>query len=214
MITVIKGDIINSRKVSNPEVWLSPLKTLLNQCGRTPKDWEIVWGDSFQLMLKKPAESLRNTIAIKSLIKGINSKGNNKNKSLLDVRMSIGIGHEGYTAKRISESNGDAFIFAGENFENLKKEKNTLIIKTPWNDFDEEMNLYIKLINIIMDNWSISSAELVKTVLQFPNATQQEIGNILKIKQNSVSDRYKRARIEEISDVEKMFRKKLNKLLI
>jgi len=31
MIAVIKGDIVNSRKISNPEEWLPPLKDLFSK---------------------------------------------------------------------------------------------------------------------------------------------------------------------------------------
>ena len=214
MIAVIKGDIIHSRKVQDPELWLVPLKALLNQWGKTPQDWEIIWGDSFQLILKQPMEAVEKAIWIKSLIKSLRIDNKNRSKGMLDVRMAIGIGEERYAALRVSESDGKAFIFAGEKFENLKKEKNTLAIKTISDEFDDEMNLYLKLTNNIMNNWSISSAELAKITLQFPKITQHEIGNILKIKQNSVSSRYKRAQIEEILLVGNMYRKKITKLLI
>jgi len=40
MISVITGDIINSRN-SSPDLWLKLLKTELNDSGRTPDFWEI-----------------------------------------------------------------------------------------------------------------------------------------------------------------------------
>ena len=80
---------------------------------------------------------------------------------------------------------------------------------TPWKSFDEEMNLYLKFAGIIMDKWSISSAELVQIVLNNPNITQEEIGKKLGIKQNSVSGRWNRANVNEILEVNKMFQKKM-----
>jgi hypothetical protein len=49
MIAVIKGDIIASRKIQDPEVWMNPLKALLSKWGDSPKDWELVWGDFFPI---------------------------------------------------------------------------------------------------------------------------------------------------------------------
>ncbi len=54
MIAVIKGDIVSSRKMENSEKWLLPLKDLLNEWGKSPGQWEVVWGDSFQLEADRP----------------------------------------------------------------------------------------------------------------------------------------------------------------
>ena len=82
-------------------------------------------------------------------------------------------------------------------------------IKSPWVTFDEEINLYLKLAGTFMDNWSVSSAELIQIVLNNERITQEEIGRKLGIKQNSVSGRWNRANVEEMLAVEEMFRKKI-----
>jgi len=202
MIAVIKGDIISSRKIKNPEVWLLPLKKLFSEWGTTPENWELVWGDSFQLEVDLPSEVLRKALLIKSLVR----------KQGIDARMSIGIGKKTYTGTRISESNGEAFIYAGERFEELEKDKSNLLIKSPWPDFDEEINLYLRLASVFMDNWTAASAELVELVLRESSLTQVEIGERLGIKQNSVSGRWKRAHVEELLAVENIYRKKIEKL--
>lgn len=127
--------------------------------------------------------------------------------------MAIGIGEKTYTGESISESNGEAFIYSGEKFDSLDKENITLGIKTTWEEFDEEMNLYLKLAGTFMNKWSVSSAELMEIVLKEANITQDEIGKRLGIKQNSVSGRWNRANVNEILEVEKMFRKKIYALI-
>ncbi|MFD2035986.1 SatD family protein [Belliella marina] len=213
MIAVIKGDIVASRKLLDQEKWLQPLKSLLSQWGNTPEQWELVWGDFFQLEIDKPREALMMALEIKALIKKIEPSESRKSQSTLDVRMSIGIGEKTFSGKRVSESNGPAYIHAGEKFEKLKKEKTNLAIQSPWQDFDNEMNLYLKLAGKFMDSWSVSSAELVEIVLKRPNITQEEIGELLTIKQNSVSGRWNRSNIEEVLKIEKVFREKLQKLI-
>jgi hypothetical protein len=214
MVAVIKGDIIASRKLINQDLWLSPLKKLLDSYGRSPKFWNLVWGDSFQLEISLPQEALKRALEIKALIKKVAPVDQHKKISVIDVRMSIGIGEKTYDSESISESNGPAFIYSSEKFELLNKENVTLGIKSPWKDFDEEINLYLKLAGTFMDKWSVSSAELVEIILNNPIATQQEIGNQLGIKQNSVSGRWNRANVNEILEVDQMFRKKIAKLLI
>ncbi|MCH7412289.1 SatD family protein [Belliella sp. R4-6] len=213
MIAIIKGDIIASRKLLDQEKWLQPLKSLLSKWGSTPEKWELVWGDFFQLEINDPQEALQKALEIKALIKKIEPKDAKKLVSTLDVRMSIGIGEKTFAGKRISESNGPAYIYAGEKFEKLKKEKTNLAIQSPWQDFDNEVNLYLKLAGKFMDSWSVSSAELAEIVLTSPNITQEEIGEILKIKQNSVSGRWNRSNIEEVLKIERVFREKLQKLI-
>jgi hypothetical protein len=213
MIAIVKGDIIGSRKVKQPEKWLKPLKELLGKWGGTPRQWELIWGDFFQLEIEDPLSALSKAIEIKALIKSIAPKDASKNISTIDVRMAIGIGDKQYTGSRISESNGPAFVFAGEKFEKLKKEKTTLAVQTPWNDFNEEINLYLRLAAIFMDKWSVSSGELIKVLLQHPDATQDKLGRILEIKQNSVSGRWRRSNAEEMLEVDRMFQRKLKKLI-
>ena len=204
MIAVIKGDIIASRKMNNQEEWLEPLKSLLNEWGETPKQWELVWGDFFQLEIAEPEIALKRALKIKALI---------KKSGIIDVRMSIGIGEKAFDGKRISESNGPAFVNAGDKFEKLKKEKINLAIQSPWPELDKEMNLYLKLAGTIMDSWSVSSAELMEIVLQSPEATQEEIGKKLGIKQNSVSGRWSRAKVDEILEIEEIYRQKIKNAL-
>lgn len=209
MVAIITGDIISSRKIVNQEKWLSPLKNLLESWGETPKDWKLDRGDFFQVEIKNIDEALNKALQIKALIKNVKPNDENKKISTIDVRLAIGIGEKTYSGESISESNGPAFINSGEKFDVLKKENVTIGVKTPWRDFDEEINLYLKLSSIFMDKWSVSSAELMQIILNNPNSTQEEIGKKLGIKQNSVSGRWNRANVSEILDVERIFRKKI-----
>lgn len=208
MIAVIKGDIIDSRKLSNPEKWMHPLKERLSSWGKTPQQWELVWGDFFQLEIPHPELALHKALSIKALIKKIGAT-DPKKYSPIDVRMSIGIGEKTFSGKRISESQGPAFIHAGEKFDTLKRDKTNLAIQSPWPEFDREINLYLRLAGIVMDNWSVSSAALMEMVLQHPHATQEELGKKLGIKQNSVSGRRNRAKVDEILEIETVYRTQL-----
>ncbi len=202
MLAIITGDIINSRQTKNPPQWLTPLKKLLSSYGKTPKTWEIFRGDSFQLEVKKPEDALFAAISIKACIKSIDMPE-------LDVRVAIGIGAKTYNAPAITESNGEAFIFSGETFENLKKLRQNLAVKTRWEDFDAEMNLMIKLSLIAMDKWTSSSAEFVTISLKNKNLSQKELGDKIGITQSSVSERQTRAHYAEIMEMEHFFRNKV-----
>jgi hypothetical protein len=201
MISVITGDIINSRKVTDQKAWLVPLKKILSFYGKSPKSWEIFRGDSFQLEIDRPSESLMAALRIKAAIRSV--KG-------LDVRMAIGIGKKTYVAARISESNGEAFVNSGEKFEELKKIKQRLAIRTPWPRTDRQLNLMISLASIAMDTWSPGSAQLTDLSLRYQDLSQKELGKKIKRTQSSVSERQTRAHLEEILELEKYFREHLN----
>ena len=203
MIAILTGDIINSRKAPAGS-WLKTLKKQLTQIGNTPSKWEIYKGDYFQVEITNLPDALITAIKIKAALKKISG---------VDVRMAIGIGEKEYSAKRISESNGSAFIFSGETFETLKKEKINIAIKSSWIKFDKEINLYLRLGLIIMDNWSINSAEIVSIALENSSLSQEELGKKIGIKQNAVSSRLKRARYDELKEINEMYKIKLQEFI-
>ena len=204
MTSILTGDIIKSRSIKNPELWLSTLKEALAKCSQKASHWEIYRGDSFQLELENSAESLKAAIYIKACIKTI--KG-------LDVRIAIGIGEKTFSGKSVMESNGEAFLFSGETLENMKKEKVNLKIKTTSEQLNQEINLYFKLALAIMDNWTTNSAEIVKLYMEQPQALQEELGKLIGINQNAVSSRQKRAHLDLIMELEQLYRQKITKLL-
>ncbi|MBX2894101.1 MAG: transcriptional regulator [Cyclobacteriaceae bacterium] len=202
MIAVITGDIIKSRRITT-KAWLTSLKKELNKLGKTPQQWEIYRGDSFQVEVKNPADALLVAIKIKAAIKCLKDG---------DVRMGIGIGNKNYNARQITASNGGAFTNSGELLEALKSLKMNLAVRSDNEKFNSEINLYLKLISIIMDSWTINAAEAIYTVLDRPGKSQEALGKLLKIKQNAVSTRLKRACYYEIKEVIEMYRTKITEL--
>ena len=204
MISVLTGDIVNSRK-SKPDCWLDLLKLELNSIGNSPLYWEIYGGDTFQVRVEDPLNALFTAFKIKSVIKTVNH---------LDVRISIGIGEMSYQSERITECNGSAFIYSGEKFNLLKKEKQKLAVKTMWPQFDEMINVCLKLGMIAMDRWSVNAAEVVSLALSHPLASQSELGKYLgNIRQNAVSSRLSRAHFDELLEINKLYKSNLLSLL-
>ena len=199
MVSVITGDIVNSRE-ANAEEWLSPLKAFLAQCGQEPADWEIYRGDSFQLKTNPP-EALCIALQIKSLIKQI---------KVLDVRMAIGIGEIDYAGDKITECNGSAFIRSGECFENLKKK--TLAVQTPWKSFDRSANVMIELGLLTMDQWKPISSMVINKMLQKSRISQQDLAKQLGKSQASVSEALKRGGYEEIRKLLRYYEEETEKL--
>src|SRR5690606_20452593 len=129
------------------------------------------------------------------------------------VRMSIGLGTINHHADQVTESNGTAFIHSGEKFEGLKKEKLNLAFESEWNDFNRDVNLFLKLALLTMNHWTETAAEMVKITLESPDKDQSELGSIIGIKQNAVSSRLKRAAFEEIQEMIRVYQLKLKEKL-
>ena len=199
MKAVLTGDIINSRNEPANQ-WLPLLKKILNQFGKTPQQWEIFRGDSFQLMLA-PEMALNAALQIKAGIKQLRD---------LDVRISIGIGEQDHKAKRISESNGSAFVRSGEGFESLKK--HNLSIFTGNTEADEILNLLLSLALLTMDNWSPTVATIIKASLEHPGKSQTELATQLERSQSSLSEALKRGGFDEVVRMEQFYRQQITRL--
>lgn len=199
MIAVITGDIINSRK-EPVEHWLPVLKEVLKRYGDSPQHWEIFRGDSFQIALP-PQNALYAALLLKASLKQFRH---------LDVRMAIGLGNQEYEAKKISESNGSAFVRSGEGFETLKKQN--LGIFSENEELDEILNLLLSLALLNMDQWSPTVATIIKASLENPEKSQTELAAVLKRSQSSLSEGLKRGGYDEILRMEKFYRQQINRL--
>ena len=76
-----------------------------------------------------------------------------------------------------------------------------MAIATSDKNKDNTLNLVFKLALEFMDNWSVVSAEIVALSLQNPDSSQQELADVLKIKQSAVSQRLKRAKADLVFEV-------------
>jgi len=199
MIAVITGDIIHSKN-HQPDQWLGVLKQLFKNSGDKIEKWEIYRGDEFQIEVPRAENALQMALLIKATIKKI---------STLDVRLSIGLGEKTYTGKKVSESNGPAFTYSGEQLSGMKKQKINLLIKSGDEALDRELNVILKLGSVIWDNWSEVSAELAVILLENPHQVQEKIAQTLGIKQAAVSQRYKRAELSLVMETEVYFRERI-----
>ncbi len=196
MKAVITGDIINSRKRATSE-WLPLLKKIFSKYGKSPEQWEIYRGDSFQLLIS-PEKALLAAIHLKAGIKIIKD---------LDVRIAIGIGEQDHKAKKISESNGTAFVRSGEGFDSLKKQNMGIFTGDP--EEEELFNLLLNLALLTMNHWSTTVATTIKAALENPEKSQTELAQLLGKSQSSLSEALKRGAFEEISKLEEFYRKKI-----
>lgn len=201
MIAIITGDIINSQKTDS-ELWLPKLKELLGRWSATPETWEVYRGDEFQLKCSVD-EVFNKSLAIKSLIRTFEN---------LDVRLAIGIGNEVFLSKKITESNGSAYVSSGRLLNDIKTDGRTLAIQTETDKVNRDLNILFKWTSIDFDNWTVATAEIIHRLLINPELTQEELAKELNITQSSVSQRIKRSNFDLILETDLYFRKKITEL--
>ena len=189
MIAILTGDLIGSRKINSVSLWLEPLKEALRFFGKSPADWEIYRGDSFQLLIRNPEDALKAAIYLKAAIKSLKA---------MDVRIAIGIGDMEYKSKRISQCNGSAFVYSGDLLKELESGKRTMGILSSREDFNAEINIILDLALAIMNSWSPGAADVVKNQLEGDFDLQIDLAKVMGTSQVAVSKALKRAHFKEV----------------
>jgi len=187
---VLTGDIIGSSKWNNDQrkQYLDVLNTTLKEIDRSTDSSfpHLVYrGDSFQGLLRRPEQSLKEAILIRAELL---SRSDTK-KAGLDARIAIGIGTVDYLPedKNIGEGDGEAFRNSGFELDNLKKEKMNLIVKTPWPEINEEIKIECGLLDAVIKRWTKEQAEAIGYYLKGLN--QEQIADRLDLAQSSINQR-------------------------
>lgn len=192
MIAVLSGDIIDSGNKSGDNDWFGSLKKTLSciekENNLLGSGAQIFRGDGFQLALKDSALALRVAILIRA---GLISKAK------MDARIAIGIGEADSIKKNILESDGEAFRLSGRLLDALKKEKSRMAFSSPVAEINEEMEVSLRLLGVILDNWSQADAETIWLSWQ-EELTPKQIQQRLGISQPAVSKRKSNAKMDEI----------------
>lgn len=232
MISILTGDIIRSTKIDNIELLIDTLYLAFKEVNNTILDgkasFEIYRGDSFQVKLNNPEKALITAILLKSKLRSatpdgakFSSVGEKENKKIIghvplhliwDARISIGIGTTDYLPSKLKESSGQAFTFSGRGLDQLKMEGHTLKIQTPWSEFNEEFDVTAKLVDAMMQKWSVYSAEAIY-LTYLKNITQKDLAVELNKSQPAIHKRLINANSSEIGLVIKRFEYLIKKRL-
>ncbi|HUU74911.1 MAG TPA: hypothetical protein VMW63_02350 [Methanoregulaceae archaeon] len=188
---VVTGDVVGSSKLpaDKRKILLQCLDSGFDAALRVVDEsashlppFEVFRGDSFQGILSKADQGLRAALIIRASLlaqpeirKGIR----------LDTRIAIGVGPVQFVPKeRVGLGDGDAYRFSGGELETLKKRKVNLMIKTPWDSFNDELRTESFLADAIIRSWSPAQAEAMLYALS--GATQAGIAHTLGISQEAV----------------------------
>ncbi|MCB9245566.1 MAG: hypothetical protein H6606_03975 [Flavobacteriales bacterium] len=196
-LAVISGDIINSQDWETPDTWLHSLREALSFFGKEQEDWDIYWGDGFQVRLREPAGCFEGFLKIKSVL---------RSTPKLDARMGIGIAPIGTEAEQIKFSHGPAYVLAAKAMKNCNERSGLLHILSTDEILNDFTSACIPLVSSICDDWKPATASVVTDQLRFPGSTQSETAERSGIRQSTVNAHLHRSDLERLLRFESFFR--------
>lgn len=193
LYAVITGDIYKSSRFTGDKRTnlLGALKKSFANLERIiGKDFivlpfEIYRGDSFQGVIAPVEHALTAAVIIRATIRGYFQSAL---KDLPDARIAIGIGNINYFPdKNTGEGDGEAFRNSGPVLDSMTKHSRMLLINTPYDDLNDELNVECALLDAIIAKWSPEQALTIVELLD--NKTQEEMAELFSISQPAVKKR-------------------------
>ena len=206
MKAVITTDLVQSSQMSNDErQWFNSKVLELIQGLSLNKylkisDFETFRGDSFQCLLHHPNSALKTALIIKTAIRSWNVT--KSDSSMLDVRVSLGIGEVEMETNKLGTSDGEAFRLSGRRLDQMKKEKRTFCVVT--NDiYKEELATESYLLETILANTTAMQSEVIRYKIEGLN--EVSIAKLLNISQSSVNQRANSGNWHAVNEMIKRF---------
>jgi len=203
MIGVISADIIGSQDHKDPETWLQPMQSVLREMGEEGRDWEMYWGDGFQLRFRDASDIIEKFLLLKS---GLRSNEG------IDARIGLGIAEEDYESDQVKFSQGAAYVNAAYALKDVRKLPCKTAFRSPDKHLNSEINLLIELASIATDNWKTATSQVVHAFLQNTSSTQTQLAELLGIRQPTISAHIARSSIQSILKMESWCRSRILEL--
>lgn len=180
---IITGDIVDSTKMVTEE-----RNSMLNMLQSLPDlllplvkiDLEIFRGDSFQIRIENPVDSLKAALAIRAQIRSFKFAKYNRQ---WDARLSIGIGTMEYENATLATSDGEAYRASGRGLDSIAKGR--LTIETPWREANKELRVSTAFADNVVSGWTRSQSRVMFQSL-ITDISHAEIGHVLGVTRQMV----------------------------
>lgn len=143
-------------------------------------EYERNRGDEYQIRIKEIKNAGRIGILLKLWVKSIPSLKKEKN----DIRVSVGIGTEDLTEKRIAESDGDAYLLSGRGLDHIKNAKQRFLIQSKDNNH-ESLQMTSSLVDVLLDK--MTSMQSIVVFYKLLGYTEIEIAQKLQLGQPTIN---------------------------
>ncbi|NMM50578.1 hypothetical protein [Marinigracilibium pacificum] len=206
---VIIGDLVNPPSVdaSNRSDFDASLREIFDEVNSDYEkdiDFLIQRSNSFTKVMISPEYALEVALYLKARVKMLR-----KYYSLpdLDMRLSIGIGLIENLAQEVSQSDGQAFRFAGTELDKLSKFQ-SFTLRSSFKEMNISWKALALMVDTITEGWSYEGAEAVWFSLK--GLTQSQIAKILDISQSAVNFRLRAAHWRATKVLIKTYHDQLN----
>ncbi len=173
------------------------------------KGFSVRRGDSIQGEVET-RDSLRVALLLKTAINRISFGQGEKRKSPVNVRIAIGVGEVSAVRDTVGQSFGEAYLFSGRLLDSLKKNKRIIAAKTPDEEVNRELDTEFRLLEVIMNNWKVTSADVLYLTLS--GFDEKKTASRLGISQSAVNQRKKSAGWNAVNALLKRYEELIDKL--
>jgi hypothetical protein len=181
---VITGDIVRSEQIEldKRDLLIQVLQETVDGLqSKSPMSMELFRGDSFQIVVEKPEMSLEVASMIRA---GLKSNTPADSFGVWDARISIGIGTIDYRGDRVVTSDGEAFKLSGRGLDAM--EKSRLVVRTCWQEVNEELDAGLAFVDDLITGWSVNQAKTIFLSVG-KGLSQANIANSIAKSQQNVS---------------------------
>ena len=193
MYATLSADLVSSTSLSISEVILvkQKMEDLFTMFSRKYFGFwgRVVRGDSIECVIPDPKDALRIALLIKMALKSldINPGDSKKLFQTYGARMVIGMGEMRIVDKIEGVMDGESIYISGRGLDEMgSPARGTLKIASK-GDMQESLQAVCVLVDAILNNATQRQSEVVYYKLL--NKNEQEIADILKIKQSGVNQR-------------------------
>jgi len=175
------------------------------------KGFSVQRGDSIQGEVSDARDSLRVALLLRTAVNRISFDQSKKRKSPVNVRIAIGVGEVSSVRATVGESFGEAYLFSGRLLDSIKISKRVIAIKTADEEINRELDTEFRLLEVIMRNWKITSADVLYCMLS--GLDEKKTAARLGISQSAVNQRKRSAGWNAVSALLDRYEELMDKLI-
>lgn len=219
IVAVITGDIVNSQEID--KATRESLYTSIDDFAKSLKRkwvdrYERFRGDSIQCSVNSLPQALRAAMLVRCFVMSYTSPLKKKRQTAkgylatqFDIRLSIGIGMVDFiNEKKLSSSDGEAFVLSGQSLDNLKKSSERMVLRTNDDEVNKEWEILLSLMDAVMQKWTLNGAELALQKLS--GKKDDEIAQQLGVSLPAIAQRKKNAQWGAINKAIEYFEAKFS----